>query len=217
MIEENPWLAMWVRPRATIRAIVEQDPKRSLWLLAFIYGFTSLLNGFQSFPIALQFGVIPMLLIAVIFAPFWGYAIFSMWSYVVIWVGRLFKGQATFEQGRAAFAWAAVPLIANIPLWVLLVLFFGDFLFFGAQDQIMIAGPAVLLLFLILIGKLVFAIWSIVIYLQALAEVQQFSVLRAIGNVILASLCIGIAVTILWTAAAIIFNAAAGPGLQPIK
>ena len=157
------------------------------------------------------------LLIAVIFAPFWGYAFFSMWSYVVVWVGRLFKGQATFQQARAAYAWSAVPLMVNVPLWLLLVLINGDLQFFGVQDQIMIDGPAVLVLFLILIGKLVFAIWSVVLYLQALAEVQQFSVLRAVGNVILSSLCMGIAATILWAAVVIVFNAAVGPSMQLIK
>ena len=207
---ENPWLAMWVRPKATIRTIVDTNPRRSLWALAFVYGFTSIFNAFQSLPVLLQFGLLPMLLIAILLAPFWGYAFFSIFSYVVFWIGKVFKGQATFETTRAAYAWSAVPLIGNIPLWLILIFFYSDFIFFGVQDQVVIPGPAVLLLFIILIGKLVFAIWSIVLYLQALAEVQQYSILRAIGNVILASLCIGIAIAILWTFAATILNAAIG-------
>jgi len=198
MSDDNPWLSVWVRPRDAIRSIIARNTNRSLWILAFIYGFTSLLNCFQSIPIALHLGIIPMLLISVILAPFWGYAFFAIWSGIVVWVGKLLKGQATFETARAAYAWSAVPLIGNIPLWLLLIFFYSHFLFFGMQDQIALPGAA-MLLFIILIGKLVFAIWTIVIYLQMLSEVQQFSILRAIVNVILASLIIGIATAFIWS------------------
>ncbi|MBF8263896.1 MAG: hypothetical protein HW387_1561 [Parachlamydiales bacterium] len=147
-----------------------------------------------------------MMLISIVIAPFWGYAFFSIWSYVVVWVGRMFKGQGSFDAVRAAYAWSCVPLIGNIPLWLLLLFFYADFVFFGAQDQVVLPG-AVALLFLILIGKLVFAVWSIVIYLQALAQVQQFSILRSIGNVVAASLVIGMASAIIWVLAVIIFSA----------
>ncbi len=210
MSEENPWLAIWVRPRDTIRSIIAENPRRFLWVLAFIYGFTSLLNGFQSFPIALQMGMMPVLLISLIIAPLWGYAFFAIWSWVVVWVGKILKGQANFETARAAYAWSCVPLVGNIPLWLLLVFFYSRFLFYGMQDQVVMPGAA-MMLFIILIAKLVFAIWSVVIYLQMLAEVQQFSILRAIVNVILASLVIGIVTAVIWSIAIYVYMSALAP------
>jgi hypothetical protein len=204
MPNKSPWVSVWVHPRETIRSIIAENSRRSLWILAFIYGFTSLLNCFQSFPIASYMGMIPMLLISIIFAPFWGYAFFVIWSWVVVWTGKLLKGQGNFETVRAAYAWSCVPLLGNIPLWLLLILFYSQFLFYGIQDQIVQPGAA-MLLFLILIAKLVFAIWASVIYLQMLAEVQHFSILRSIGNVILASLIIGIATALIWSIAIIIY------------
>jgi len=67
------------------------------------------------------------------------------------------------------------------------------------------------MLFIILIAKLVFAIWSVVIYLQMLAEVQQFSILRAIVNVILASLVIGIVTAVIWSIAIYVYMSALAP------
>lgn len=209
-MQENPWKSMWVRPRETIRMIIAENPKRSLWILSFIYGLTSLFNGFQSFPLAIRFGMMPILIFSIILAPFWGYAFFSIWSYVIVWVGRFLKGQANFESARAAYAWSSVPLIGNIPLWLLLILFYSDFFFFGAQEKMLMPG-AVALLFLILLGKLVFAIWSIVLYLQSLSEVQQFSIMRAIGNVVLASLIMVIGAAILWAVALFTVNISMGP------
>lgn len=192
---ENPWKTIWVHPRETVQAIVAENPKKHLWILSFIYGFTALLNGFQSFPLALKFGLLPLLLLTVIFAALFGYVFISAWSWVIVKVGRIFGGKATFESARAAYAWSCVPLIGNIPLWILIMLFYSDLFFYGVE-RILMPGPAAFL-FIILMGKLVFAIWSIVLYLQTLAEVQNFSILRAIGNVILSSIALAIAVAFL--------------------
>lgn len=208
MFDQSPWLSIWMRPRETIQAIAAQNPRQSLWLLAFIYGFTSLLNGFQSFPLAQQYGIVGILLISVIIAPLWGYLFFAIWSYVVLWVGKLFKGQGNFDSIRAAYAWSCVPLVANILLWLVLMVFYGDFLFFSVQDPVMLPG-SVAILFLMLIVKLVFSIWSIVIYLQALAQVQQFSILHAIGNVVAASVAIGLVTAVIWVFGVLIFSALA--------
>lgn len=208
----SPWLTMWVRPRETIRSIVAENPKRSLWILAFVYGLSSLLNGFQSMPIANQVGLNGMLLIALVLAPFWGYAFFAIWGWVIFWTGKLLNGQADFNAVRAAYAWSCVPLVGNIPLWILLTCFYSEFLFFGVQDRIVVPG-AVAMLFLLLVGKLVLAIWSIVLYLQALSEVQKYSVFRAILNVILASLIVGIAAIIFWSICIYTFHIAVGPSI----
>jgi hypothetical protein len=198
MDDKNPWLSMWVSPRATVRNIVAQNPKKCLWILAFIYGFTSLLNCFQSVPIAVMTGLLPMFFITLVLATFWGYAFFAIWSWVITFTGKLFKGKATFAAARAAYAWSCVPLLGNVVLWLLLVGFYGRMLFFGPQHHVTLSGPALTLLFIILIGKLIFAIWSVVLYLQALAEVQGYSVLRSIGNVIVATLFLVIVIAVLW-------------------
>ncbi len=192
----SPWRSIWCNPRSTIRSIVDTNPNRSLWILAFIYGFTALLNGFQTFPIALRVGLIPMVGITIILAALWGYLFFAVWSWAVLVTGKLFGGKATFATARAAYAWSCVPLLGNFCLWILLVVLFGSILFFGPQPHLVLSKPAITFLFILLLGKIVFSIWSIVVYLQALAEVQSYSVLRAIGNVILAAIFLGILVAI---------------------
>lgn len=198
-MKNSHWLTIWVEPRATIRKIVTENPKQSLWLLAAIYGFSSLLNSFQSAAMGNQVGMLGIFLAAVILAPFWGYAVFAVWSWVICWTGKLLKGAGDFQKVRASYAWSCVPLAVNGILWIVLILLFGLPLFSNfPQEQLLTDGQA-LLLFFILIAKVVLAIWSLVIYLNALAEVQQYSVLRAIGNVIIAGVLVGIVFGVIWT------------------
>jgi hypothetical protein len=192
----NPWISIWTEPRKTIAKIVEENPKRDLWKLAAIYGFLSFMNGSQSFVLGDKVQFLLILFFSIILAPIWGMIVFGVWSWVVQLIGKLLKGQASFSFVRAAFAWSCVPLIVNILFWILLLILFGGSLFQMGQ---LTTGPTIILTF-ILIGKVIVMIWSLVIYINALAEVQKFSIGRSIANIILAWIAIGIVIAILWTA-----------------
>jgi hypothetical protein len=197
MLELNPWSSIWVRPRATIAAVVAENPNRSLWWLAAIYGFSSLLNTCQSIMLGFNVSLAGIFLLAIVFAPLWGYISFSVWSWVVMITGKWLKGTGSFQAIRASYAWSCVPLIANIPLWFVLASIFGQELFTNFSENHILTDGQVSMLFGILIIRIAAAIWSIVIYLNALAEVQQFSILRTIGNVLISGLIVGVIAYIL--------------------
>lgn len=187
-MHSNPWKSIWLSPRATIASVVAENPNRSIWWLASIYGFSSLLSTFQSLMLGIQLNLMGIFILAIVLAPFWGYAMFSIWSWVIYLTGKWFKGTASFKVARAAYAWSCVPLIANIPIWFVLAAIFGPQLFTNFSENYLLTNGQVTTLFGILIIRIAAAVWSLVIYLNALAEVQQYSILRAIGNVLVAGL-----------------------------
>lgn len=199
-MSDNRWFKIWVKPRETIQKIVEQNPNSSLWLLAAIYGFSSLLNLFQSMDLGLQFTPLVLVILAFVFSPFWGYIVFSVWSWFVSFTGKWLKGKGAYTHIRAAYAWSCVPLLFNVAFWLILVALFGERLFIVMPQEPM-PQVLVLFLFILLIAKVVLAIWSLVIYINALAQVQQFSILRAIGNILIAAIFLTILFAVLWTAA----------------
>ena len=188
----NPWVSIWTSPRSTIARIVQENPNRGLWWLAFIYGFSGLLNTFQSMFLGRQFGLLALFLIAAVLGPLWGYVSFSVWSWVVSWTGKWLKGAGEFKTVRAAYAWSCFPLIVNVVLWFALAALFGRSLFTDISEGYPLTQGQMAMMMAILLIRLVVAIWSLVIYLNALAEVQKFSVLRAIGNVVIAGVLIAI-------------------------
>lgn len=198
MSTKSVWLSIWVNPRATIRRIVIEDPNKNLWTLAAIYGFSSLLNSFQSLALGTMMGIIPIFLIALILSPIWGYIVFNVWSWVISFTGRWLKGQGDFQSIRAAYAWSCVPILITDVLWIFTIIVFGTSLFIPVvSDAVLPTGLAMLLLSVAFI-KVVLSIWSLVIYLNALAEVQQFSIFRAIGNVIITFIIVGVVLGVVW-------------------
>jgi len=207
MEKMNPWISIWTEPRKTIAQIVATNPNRGLWLLAWIYGFLSLLNGGQSLTVGNHFHVLLILVFSVVVAPFWGMFVFWIWTWAVLLIGKILKGQADFTAARAAFAWSCVPLIVNIVLWILMLLVIGGALFQTAQPT---QGPMVFLT-AVLIAKLAVMIWSLVIYINALAEVQKFSVARSVANIVLAWIALGIVITIVFLGVWYLFHASFPP------
>lgn len=196
---QNPWLTIWTEPRATIARVVAENPNRSIWPLAWVYGFCSLMNLSQSIELGAVMGTAGILILNALLAPFWGYVSFSIWSAVVAFVGKWLKGQGSFQTVRAAYAWSYVPVVLNIPLWLLMVILFGHQLFLDLPNAQVLPYAEVMVLFGILIAKVILAVWSLVIYINALSEVQKFSVLRAIINLVLAGLILMILFSLVWT------------------
>lgn len=198
MESRNPWFSIWTHPRATVAKIAAENPNRSLWLLASIYGFCSLMSLFQSLMVGVSLGLIGIVILAIVFAPIWGWLNFSIWSLFVNWVGKWFRGHGSFKTVRCAYAWSCVPILVNVPLWLLMVALFGQQLFLEEPAPMMATGQAVFF-FAVLAIKVVLAIWSLVIYLNALAQVEKFSILRSIFTVVIAAILVSIVATLFWS------------------
>lgn len=198
-----PWLSIWTSPRKTIATLAQGNPNRGLLWLALIYGFSGLLNFFQSILLGNQLSMSPILFLAVILAPAWGYASFSVWSFVVWVTGKWIKGAAGYKVVRMAYAWSCVPFIVNVVLWIVMAIVFGQVLFMNFTEGYAFSQGEVGFLFFILIARISVGIWSFIIYLNALAEVQQFSILRAIANVLLGAVLMGVA---FWLVSLVLFH-----------
>lgn len=176
-LEKSPWLTIWTNPRPTIRAIVDTNPKRSFYWLASLYALQSILFFANYMSLGLTYHLAIILILAVVLSPLIG----AIWLYIYGWLfyitGRWLGGVAPSSHVRAAFAWSKVPLFINLAMWFILLLFSAENVFIQYS-----AGPSLLFINFI---TLISGIWSLIILIQSLREVQEFSVGKAIGNVLL--------------------------------
>lgn len=207
--ELNPWISILTNPRRTIRTIVDSNPNHRLLILSAIYGFSSLLGIAQNLRLGDNLDNISIIIPALILAPIWGYLLFTLSSWFLLVSGRWLKGEGNYKEIRSALAWSKVPMIATILMWIILLILFKKELFQSSSQEIISSGK-LMSLFLVLLIQLTASIWSIVIYVNTLAEVQKFSILKAIANILLVGLLFAIIFIILfallkWTGAAV-FN-----------
>ncbi len=181
----NPWRSIWTQPRETIRKIVSTNASYRLLPLYMIYGFPICLHIAQFFGLGSSLAAGFVLLIALVVSPLAGFIGISFWSILLFWTGQWIKGRAPYKNIRAAIAWTNVPNIVTDLTWVLLGLIIGTALFvpgFGMGEMTMAESRLVLGLSIV---QVLASIWAFVIFIVALSEVQGFSILKAIANVII--------------------------------
>ena len=186
----NPWFSMWLHPRRTIRQIVETTPDRLVLLLATVGGIVEALINASSDSKGENMSLQAILLTALIGGPLMG--VIGLWlgGALLRWTGGWIGGQADSRRIRATLAWANVPLVWSLLLWIPALLLFGAELFATATPILdastMLSGLYMVFSF----GIGIVSIWAFVVFLHALGEVQGFSAWKALGNSILAGLAV---------------------------
>lgn len=182
-LSSNPWKTIWTAPRKTIREIVRTNPKLHFWLLSWIYAFPILLHMAQDMSLGEVYPMVGIGVAAAVLAPFIGWVFLSLFAVMLLWTGRWIGGEGKYLGLRAAVSWSNVPNIVNIVFWVILGALFGSGLFTQAFSQMELAGAQMGLVGLIFLAQLVLAVWTFVILLNTVSEVQKFSVWKALLNV----------------------------------
>lgn len=187
-----PWLRMWIHPRKTIRAIVKLNPDLGLWPLSLFYGFCSLLYLAQVFSVGDRLNFYLVLFGSAVISPFWGYLSFTFSSWIAFMMGKLLRGKGQYRHIRASLAWASVPMVVNAMFWIVLVIFCRTPLFRDFPGGHLLSTNETTLFLSILFIQLILAIWTLILFLHALSEVQKYSIGMSVFNVILMSVVIGI-------------------------
>jgi hypothetical protein len=101
--------------------------------------------------------------------------------------GRWLGGTGTAGRLRTAIAWACVPSVVSLALWIPEYWIFGRELF-SADTPIMDERPFTLVGFAVL--QIVLGVWGLVILTKGVAQIHGFSAWRSLSAMIVAVLLI---------------------------
>jgi len=184
--EVNPWLWILIRPRATIRQIVDVDPQLHVMLLSCAYGINAVVGLNDGMPWRTGIGnmrYVVLLPLALVAGPLLGIVSVS----VISWCSRVaagwVDGVASEHETQAALAWSMVAEIYTFPLTLATALATSPDVGLGLSPS------AEGLIQLNLVVSLAARLWSLVLFVNALAEVNRFSRQRALLSMI-AGFCI---------------------------
>lgn len=187
-----PFFSIWVRPRRTMRAIIDSNPRRLVLALAALSGFGSALDNASTSSIGdgNDLPVVAIVAICAVAGGSGGILTLYIGGFVMKWAGRPLGGRATQVEVRAALAWSTVPLIWALPLWVLELALAGREMFTTATPTLDTNPLRAVLLVLVVLLEVVLGIWSFVLFLKCLGEVHGFSAWKSLAAVLLAALAI---------------------------
>jgi hypothetical protein len=194
-VSGNPWLSIWTAPRQTIRKIVSTDPKYGFGLLSAVYGLPIAFNLAQNFSFTAMLPLWAILLSSLILCTFIGMIGISVSAWLLQVTGRWINGKGKFQTVRAAVTWAQVPNFVTILMWAILLCVFGSQVMGKGFAETQFTGFQAGIVFVVFLVQTIIAIWSFIILLKALGEVQGFSAWKALLNVLIPFVIVG---AIIW-------------------
>ena len=189
----NPYKSIWLQPRSTIQHIVDTNPTYLVLALLALTGIAGGLSAANAGGLGYDVSLLWVFLTIVAIAPLVCILVLYLVSALTRWTGKWLGGKATQEQIRAAYAWSYIPIIASIALYVPLFMFYGADLFnyqhTAFPDPLsMVPVQSGVAFGIVAIAEVVLNVWSFVIGLHCLGQVQGFSAWRALGNQALTAL-----------------------------
>ena len=151
---------MVIRPRATIREILDTDPTRLVIVLAMLGGALNALDRAAIKSLGDDLSVpmifapaIPVGMIAGVIAVYLG-------GTLIRWTGSWLGGQASSVQVRAALAWGHMPAYWAGLLWLPYLGFFGDEIFMSEMPSVE-ARPWLMLVLIVPLMMLVLVLGAV--------------------------------------------------------
>ena len=191
------FLRIWIKPRETIRYIINTNPTKYVFIIAMVYGMLEFLNKAIEKNYGESMSLVSIFIQSIVFGSLLGILALFINAALIKWTGKWIGGKANFDEIMAAIAWGIVPLLTGvIILYIPLFIFFGKDLFI---NEIVFQPNSFKTIFLIIFGviEIIALIWTIIVFLKCLSEVQGFSVWKALGNTLLAFLVVFIPLIIL--------------------
>ena len=181
----NPFLSIWFQPRKTIQYIISQSsPGQLIIFLAVLAGINRVLARGPILELGKKFDLLTILLIVLVVGPLTGIAGLYLQAFGLRLTGRLLGGQADSSQLRAALAWSSLPMLLGLVLWIPQIAILGRYAFVKNPGEYVETGLMTLMLEFKL-EQLILSLWSIVLQVKCVSEVQRVSIGKAILNIIL--------------------------------
>jgi hypothetical protein len=203
---DSPYVGICIRPRATIRAIVDRDPSDRVTALvliaAVIYAVTHAIHGYNYNPTAFTFANKPISGVPPVTSHlmnFWGVIAWPLLAVPILyvdgallrWTGSLLGGTAKAVEVRAAIAWPSVLSIATS----LVIFVFGFLASLPSQPPVPQSMSSLLAYWRSMLPYLIVSIplvlWWWIVFLKCLGEVHRFSAWRALGTSLIGILVLG--------------------------
>lgn len=188
----DPWISIWTRPRATLRQILDGDPRRSVFRLAALGGIAAALKLATAPGAGDTHAAAVILAVAVAGGALIGVLFLYVFTVLVRVAGRWLGGHGDTPRVMAALAWAYVPSIWGLLLWLPRAALLGQETFHSLPPGIEGNPPASLFFGLLELTQALVGFWGFLIALKCVGEAHRFSAWRALATLVLAGLMLGV-------------------------
>lgn len=169
----NPWLTIWYKPRATFRSFINHGSANSK-LIIFLVMLSGVLYAFDRAvgkSMGESMSTLMVLVLVIVLGAVGGIISWLIWSAIVYYVGKLFKGTGTLREMYTVIGLSYIPVAVSTIFCFFDVVILKDALF---VDVYLSPFQIIWLLFSTFF-TFMFTAWSWFLMVKGIAEVHRFS------------------------------------------
>jgi len=188
---------IWFSPREIFSYITKNEDDSFTYILLFLVGVN---RGFSQAIIKNSGDHLPLLaivLIAIIVGGIFGWISYYIFSALLSWTGEWLGGKGNTKSIIRMIAYAMIPSVLSILLLIPQLSIAGNGLFQSSFNIFNLDLFSLYIYYTSFIISAALGIWSFVLYVIGLSEIQQFSLWKAIANMVIATLVIIVPIMIL--------------------
>lgn len=185
---EDLILGIFNNPRHFLKYVSTQANDKNVNLLLILAGIsesfsqTEISNG--------NFSLFIIIAKCIIIGGFFGWIGYYIYAFLLSWMGTWLKGNGTKEEFLKIIAYSSIPVIASLFLVLIQIIVFGNDAFSHEIDFSIYSSLNILIYWICLLVSFVLSIWSIILLIIGISELQQFSIGKSILNLILPAIVI---------------------------
>jgi hypothetical protein len=181
---------IWTSPRLVFKFLNDFDYDKYVTILLVFAGITRAFDRAVTKNMGDDFSLISILSISIILGGLFGWITFYIYAAMMSWTGKWLKGRGNTKSLLRVVAHAMTPSIVALVLLVPQIILFGNGIF---QSDIDLYGNGLvptIFLYAIWFLEITLGLYTIVIFVIGISEVQKLSIGKSILNLVLPGLVI---------------------------
>jgi len=176
---------IWMSPRLVFKFINETDYTKFTTILLILAGITSALNSASTRYMGDIMPLWTVLIVCLIGGGVFGWLYFYIYAALLSWTGKWLKGKGNTKSLFRMMSYALIPSLVVLFTFILRIVLIGNEEF-QRNVEILDNGFLTTTLFVFsLFVELVIGVWTLVLLVIGISEVQKLSIGKSIVNLIL--------------------------------
>lgn len=182
----SPTLSIWFHPRKTMRFLEDKNKVLLGFLIVLLVCFIKTVNLAVYFELGEKLSVLGIFEVCFILSLLKAGFIYIVVAKVLFKSCQGFQGEASLSSIKKVIEWSSIPLVFSVLLWVPEFMIVGGS-FFKSNSSLIDANTLSNSVYISLSCiDTVLALWSLILFIICLAEVNRFSLKQAIFSSIIA-------------------------------
>ena len=188
--EENIFTKIWTSPREVFKFINTYKYNKYVTTLLILAGISKTFDRASMKNMGDNFSIWGIIAFCIIIGAIFGWITYYLYSALISWTGKWINGKGNTDSILRVLSYALIPSIVSLLLLIPQIIIYGNEVFKSDGDITSGGIVSKIIVYGSIIIEFALELWSLVLWVIAISEVQKLSIGKSILNLLLPAIVI---------------------------